>query len=119
MTNTLIVMALFAWCTQIILSWLQIRRFNHAFSSMKRSRYLGVGRSKNKHFKPRVLIALSLDENQIVIDSVIMKGITVFAKPKPISQLHGLSVLDIIPEKVFPSEPSSQSALIVALTANK
>ncbi|WP_172391944.1 transcriptional regulator GutM [Gilliamella apicola] len=48
-----------------------------------------------------------------------MKGITVFAIPKPISQLHGLSVLDIIPEKVFPNEPSSQSALTVALTTNK
>ena len=119
MTNTLIVMALIAWCIQIMFSWFQIRRFNHAFLSLKKGIYLGVGRSKNKRFKPRVLIAISLDENQVVIDSVIMKGITVFAIPKPISQLHGLSVLDIIPEKVFPNEPSSQSALTVALTVNK
>lgn len=119
MTKTLIVIALTAWCIQIIFSWFQIRRFNHAFLAMKKGTYLGVGRSKSKYFRPKVLIAISLDDNQIVIDSVIMKGITVFALPKPISQLHGLSVVDIMPEQVFPSDLASQSALTVALTVTK
>lgn len=119
MTTTLIVIALIAWCIQIIFSWFQIRRFNHAFLAMKKGTYLGVGRSKTKRFKPRVLIAISLDENQIIIDSILMKGITVFALPKPIFQLQGLSATEIIPEKIFPNDPGSQSALTVALTANK
>ncbi|OCG13870.1 hypothetical protein A9G24_07120 [Gilliamella sp. App6-5] len=119
MTTSLIVIALIVWCIQIIFSWLQIRRFNQAFLAMKKGAYLGVGRSKTKRFRPRVLIAISLDEHQIVIDSVLMKGITVFALPKPIAQLHGLSITDIIPANIFPNDPVSQSALTVALTANK
>lgn len=117
MTTTLIAIALIAWCIQIIFSWFQIRRFNKAFLALKKGCYLGVGRSKSKRFRPRVLIAISLDENKVVIDSIIMKGITVFALPKSISQLHGLSVSEIIPEKIFPNDLISQSALIVALTA--
>ncbi|OCG26075.1 XRE family transcriptional regulator [Gilliamella sp. wkB108] len=118
-TTTLIVIALIAWCTQIIFSWFQIRRFNHAFLAMKKGTYLGVGRSQTKRFKPRVLIAISLDENQVVIDSILMKGITVFALPKPINQLHGLSVAEIIPENIFPNDLACQNALAVALTAKK
>lgn len=119
MTSTLIMIALIAWCIQIVFSWFQIRRFNHAFLAMKKGTYLGVGRSQTKRYKPRVLIAISLDENQIVIDSVVMKGITVFALPKPIIRLHGVAVKDIIPENIFPNDLSSQSALKVALTASK
>lgn len=118
MTTTLIIFALMAWCVQIIFSWLQIRRFNQAFLAMKKGRYLGVGRSQTKWFKPRVLIAISLDENQNVIDSVKMKGITVFALPKTIPQLHGLNAKEIIPEAIYPNDPASRSALSVALTAS-
>ncbi|KES17700.1 Glucitol operon activator [Gilliamella apicola SCGC AB-598-I20] len=119
MTTTIIIFALMAWCIQIVFSWLQIRRFNHAFLAMKKGRYLGVGRSQTKWFKPRVLIAVSLDENQTVIDSISMKGITVFALPKAIPQLLGLNAKEIIPETVYPNDPASQSALSAALTANK
>ncbi|MWN06203.1 transcriptional regulator GutM [Gilliamella sp. Pas-s95] len=118
MTTTLIAIALIAWCIQIVFSWFQIRRFNQAFLAMKKGTYLGVGRSKGKRFMPRVLIAISLDENKVVIDSVIIKGITVFALPKTISQLHGLSVSKIIPKNIFPNDEASQSALTTALTAN-
>lgn len=116
MTTTLIAIALIAWCIQIIFSWLQIRRFNLAFLAMKRGTYLGIGRNETTRFKPRVLIAISLDEHQVVIDSVLMKGITVFALPKPIAQLHGLSIANIIPENIFPNDSACQSALIVALS---
>lgn len=119
MTTTLIILALIAWCAQIILSWFQIRRFNHAFLAMKKGMYLGVGRNQTKRFKPRVLMALSIDHNHIVIDSVLMKGLTVFALPKPLQQLHGLSVDSIRPENIFPDDLACQSALKVALTAKK
>ncbi|MWN90771.1 transcriptional regulator GutM [Gilliamella sp. Pra-s65] len=116
MTTTLIVIAIIAWCIQIIFSWLQIHRFNRAFLAMKQGTYLGIGRNKTMRFKPRVLIAISLDEHQVVVDSVLMKGITVFSLPKPITQLHGLSVADIIPNNIFPNDSACQNALVVALS---
>lgn len=118
-TSTLALLALIAWSIQIILGWFQIRRFNRAFLSMKKGTYLGVGRSQTQRFKPKVLIALSLDHDKKVIDSVWMKGVTVFALPKPIPQLLGLNINDIMPETIFPNDFASQSALILALKANK
>ncbi|WP_392565868.1 transcriptional regulator GutM [Utexia brackfieldae] len=115
-TSALITLAIIAWCLQIALSWLQIKRFNHAFTTMQKGHYLGVGRSKTGRFKPRVLIALSFDENQVVIDSVLMKGVTVFSLPKPIPQLHGLALTQIDPAKIFPNQIACQSALASALT---
>lgn len=115
-TSTLIILAMMVWCLQIALSWIQIKRFNQAFSAMQKGRYLGVGRSKTGRFKPRVLIALSLDENQIVIDSVLMKGLTVFALPKAIPELHGLALSQIDPQHIFPNQMACQSALCSALS---
>lgn len=119
MTTNLAILALIAWSIQITLGWFQIRRFNRAFLSMKKGTYLGVGRNQTQRFKPKVLIALSLDHDKKVIDSIWMKGVTVFALPKPIPQLYGLNITDIMPETIFPNDIASQSALILALKANK
>ncbi|QIQ21070.1 transcriptional regulator GutM [Zophobihabitans entericus] len=118
-TTALITLAIIAWILQIFLSWFQIRRFNNAFLAMQKGKYLGVGRSKGRRFQPRVLVALSFDENYNVIDSVLMKGLTVFALPKPIEQLHGMNLKDIDPKTVFPDQSACQSALEIALTINK
>lgn len=115
-TTALITFALIAWVLQITMSWLQIRRFNNAFAAMQRGCYLGIGRTQAGRFKPKVLVALSLDENKNVIDSILMRGITVFALPKPILSLHGVNLTDINVEKVFPNQKACQSALISAMT---
>lgn len=115
MTTALITLAMIAWTLQIGLGWLQIRRFNHAFIAMEKGAYLGVGRNNDGRFKPRVLIALSFDEDYNVIDSVLMRGLTVFSLPKKINALHGLNLADINPKIIFPNQLSCQHALTVAL----
>lgn len=115
MTTALITLALIAWILQIGLSWLQIKRFNHAFTTMQKGTYLAVGRSNTGRFKPRVLLALAFDENYTVIDSVLMKGLTVFALPKPVTQLHGMKLQEIDPKQIFPNQIACQSALASAL----
>lgn len=116
MTTALITLAIIAWALQIGLSWLQIKRFNNAFTTMKKGCYLGIGRNNNGRFKPRILIALSFDQDKNIIDSVMMKGLTVFALPKQLKYLHGMNLADIDPCKIFPNQPSCQNALSVALT---
>lgn len=114
-TTALITLALIAWVLQISLSWLQIKRFNQAFAAMQSGSYLAVGRSNTGRFKPRVLVALSFNENYDVIDSVLMKGLTVLASPKPITQLHGVNLHQIDVKKIFPNQAACQSALVSAL----
>ncbi|XKM12946.1 transcriptional regulator GutM [Orbaceae bacterium ac157xtp] len=115
-TTALISIAVIAWILQIVLSGLQIKRFNDAFARMQKGKYLGVGRNKTKRFQPRVLIALSFDEDYKVIDTVLMKGLTVFALPKQILDLHGKHLDEIIPQDIFPNQVACQSALQSALT---
>ncbi|WP_392561490.1 transcriptional regulator GutM [Orbus sturtevantii] len=117
MTTALIVSALIAWILQIGLGWLQVKRFNHAFISMRKGSYIGIGRNSNGRFKPRVLIALSFDEHQNVVDSLLMRGLTVFSLPKKINILHGMHLSQINPEAVFPQQLSCQNALMTALIA--
>ena len=110
-TTALLTLAIAAWLAQIVLGYWQISRFNLA----RDSAYLGVGRS-NGRFTPKVLIILALDSEQRVRDSILMQGLTIFAAPQKLTQLHGMKFSDIDPAAVFPQRPRHQQALASALT---
>ena len=115
-TTALLTLAIAAWLAQIVLGYWQISRFNRAYTALARdSTYLGVGRS-NGRFTPKVLIILALDSEQRVRDSILMQGLTIFAAPQKLTQLHGMKFSDIDPAAVFPQRPRHQQALASALT---
>jgi glucitol operon activator protein len=115
-TTALLTLAIAAWLAQIVLGYWQISRFNRAYTALARdSAYLGVGRS-NGRFTPKVLIILALDSEQRVRDSILMQGLTIFAAPQKLTQLHGMKFSDIDPAAVFPQRPRHQQALASALT---
>ncbi len=45
-----------------------------------------MGRSSGR-FKPRVVVAIALDDQQRIVDTLFMKGLTVFARPQKFPQL--------------------------------
>jgi hypothetical protein len=51
----------------------QIRRFNRAFDSLCQQGRVGVGRSSGR-FKPRAIVAIAVDENDRICDTLLMKG---------------------------------------------
>jgi glucitol operon activator protein len=114
MINALIALAVIAWLSQLLLGGWQIRLFNRAFDRLCQQGAVGVGRSSGR-FKPRVVIALAFDERQNVRDSLMMKGITVFAQPRPLSQLHGKNRQELQPDVIFPHDRNCQNALSLAL----
>ena len=75
---------------------------------------VGVGRSGGR-FKPRVVVAVALDEDDKVCDSLIMRGMTVFARPAKIQAINGLSLQELQPDVIFPNDPLCQNALSLAL----
>jgi len=100
---------------QIILGYWQISRFNNAYAELAlHSTYLGVGRS-NGRFTPKILIILALDGDKRVSDSILMQGLTIFAAPQKLTQLHGMDYRDIDPAAIFPDKPRHQQALASAL----
>ncbi|PZR11690.1 MAG: hypothetical protein DI539_20425, partial [Flavobacterium psychrophilum] len=47
------------------------------------------GRASRGRFKPRVVVAVAVDDNQRVTDTLFMKGLTVFARPGKIADIQG------------------------------
>lgn len=86
MVSALITVAVIAWCAQLALGGWQISRFNRAFDTLCQQGRVGVGRSSGR-FKPRVVVAIALDDQQRIADTLFMKGLTVFARPQKIPQL--------------------------------
>lgn len=86
MVSALITVAVIAWCAQLALGGWQISRFNRAFDTLCQQGRVGVGRS-SRRFKPRVVVVIALDDQQRIVDTLFMKGLTVFARPQKFPQL--------------------------------
>lgn len=81
MVSALITVAVIARCAQLALGGWQISRFNRAFDTLCQQGRVGVGRSSGR-FKPRVVVAIATDDQQRIVDTLFMKGLTVFARPQ-------------------------------------
>ncbi|MGC6405342.1 transcriptional regulator GutM [Bisgaard Taxon 45] len=112
----LIFFAAFMWLMQIILGWLQITAFNRAFMAISQKGKILTGRNSGR-FNPKSLIVLAVDENDMVIDSLQMKGLSVFARPQKCEPVIGLKVDQIQPEHIFPKDKKSQFALKIAISS--
>ena len=114
MVSALITLAAIAWLGQLILGGWQIRQFNKAFDALCQRGRTGVGRSGGR-FQPRVVLALAFDEHDRVSDTLLMRGITVFARPTKIEGVKGLKREELEPDVIFPRDPGCQNALLLAL----
>jgi len=114
MVAALITVAIIAWLSQLALGGWQIWLFNRAFDKLCQQGRVGVGRSGGR-FKPRVVIALALDKHDKVCDSLMMRGLTVFARPDKITALEGKYLQELKPDVIFPQDPLCQNALSLAL----
>lgn len=85
MVSALITVAVIAWCAQLAQAVGKFR-FNRAFDTLCQQGRVGVGRSSGR-FKPRVVVAIALDDQQRIVDTLFMKGLTVFARPQKFPQL--------------------------------
>ena len=114
MVSALITVAAIAWLSQMALGGWQIRQFNKAFDQLCQQGRVGVGRSGGR-FKPRVVLAVAFDPQDRVSDTLLMRGMTVFARPTKIDRLTGIKREDLEPDVIFPHDPGCQNALSLAL----
>lgn len=112
--NSLIALAAVAWTGHIALGWLQINRFNRALASLSDNGVVRIGRSDG-HFKPRVVMAFTVNSDGRITSNFIMKGVTVFSRPYTEKTLSNLLLSEIRPEIIFPANKALQQALALAL----
>lgn len=113
--SAFVIIAAFAWISQIALGWFQIRVFNQSLSALADRGQVRIGRSLGK-FTPRVVLALSMDSENCITDNFVMRGLTVFSKPKLEAQLIGLKLEEICPGSLFPKDKALRQALELAIT---
>jgi glucitol operon activator protein len=115
LTTILVTLAAVAWLAQIVLGGWQIHRFNRAFDALcLRGTAVGVGRSAGR-FKARVVLAIAFDQEGRVCDGFVLRGLTVFARPRPLTKLYGLLKSELIPDVLFPKDRACQTALLLAI----
>jgi glucitol operon activator protein len=110
--------ALFAsfWICQMVLNWRQAKRFMAAVATLRASGDVVIGRGKRRGM--RTYAALAVRDGQVA-GSRILKGVTVFARPKPIPALLGASLQDLIDGTVEGLDRRTAAAAAHAATLYK
>ena len=95
LTRILLVIAAM-WACQLALAYLQAKRFQSDLRALRKLGTVAVGMGGRRYRGGRAFVALSADENQIVVDGLVLRGFTVFAKSKSLDEYKGFSLDDII-----------------------
>lgn len=95
LTRLLLVIAAM-WASQLALAYLQAKRFQADLSGLRKQGTVAVGMGGRRYRGGRAFVALTANEDEIVQDGLVLKGLTVFAKSKTLIDYKGFSLDDII-----------------------
>ncbi|MFB0974649.1 MAG: transcriptional regulator GutM [Tolumonas sp.] len=113
-TYTLIICAVVAWSLQIVTGFLQMRAFNRMLQEMSLKGVVKIGKTSSR-WKSRTLVVLAHDTNNVIIDATVMKGLTIFARPKTLSAVVNARIP--LSESVLSTlDASVKEAVICALS---
>jgi glucitol operon activator protein len=88
--SLLVTVAIVAWAGQIGLGFFQVRAFNRMIQSMSMKGKVKIGRTQSR-WKARTIVALVEREDGVILDASVLKGVSVFARPKRLPELIDLS----------------------------
>jgi glucitol operon activator protein len=77
---------------QLYLTALQSKAFMRTVRELRRKGSVAIGLGGRKFLGRRAYVALAADRDGRVVDAVVLRGITQFARPKPLPQVVGLRV---------------------------
>ena len=102
-----------AWFFQLFLTYLQMKRFYKKVANLRSIGLTSIGMS-GSFFKGKVYSVLVIDEQKIV-RAYQLSGFTVFSNLKPIDEIIGFSVDELLDETIkLPVKKTMREALIVA-----
>lgn len=95
LTRILLVIAVM-WALQLVLAYMQAKRFQADLRALRKLGTVAVGMGGRRYRGGRAFVALSADKNLLVVDGLVLRGFTVFAKSKTLNEYKGFSLDDII-----------------------
>ncbi|HLL78018.1 MAG TPA: transcriptional regulator GutM [Ktedonobacteraceae bacterium] len=117
MIETIAIIVLLAWLVQLALAYRQARLFYKRISSLRKLGRCATGLAGGR-YRGRVYVALVAHPlTRKVIIAEQLQGFTVFASLKPIPQLEGRSLDDIVDPAASPIEGISQKLQEAARSA--
>lgn len=94
----LIIGLVVAWIAQLGLSLLQTKRFYGRRGELKKLGRVSVGLAGST-YKGKIYTVIVVDENDRIINAEKLSGMTVFANLKPVPEIVGLSLEDLLQEE--------------------
>lgn len=84
------------WLLQIMMTKIQMKNYQLTIKKMSKrpSGYLGVGIQKQK-LGIGVIAVVVVDDNGVILESQLMKGVTVFSRFEPYTDYNGLHMEEI------------------------
>lgn len=84
------------WLLQIMMTKIQMKNYQLTINKMSKrpSGYLGVGIQKQK-LGIGVIAVVVVDDNGVILESQLMKGVTVFSRFEPYTDYNGLHMEEI------------------------
>jgi glucitol operon activator protein len=79
------------WVLQLLLAYRQAKRFNVRVRALRSLGTTAVGRAGTRT-RGYVFAAIAADRRGTVMGAEVLKGVTVFAKPRPLPQIIGSDV---------------------------
>jgi len=95
LTKLLLVIAAM-WASQLALAYLQAKKFQADLRSLRQYGTVAIGMGGRRYRGGRAFVALAADENGLIVTGLVLRGLTVFAKSKPLNTYNGFSLADII-----------------------
>ncbi len=84
------------WASQLALAYLQAKKFQADLRSLRQYGTVAIGMGGRRYRGGRAFVALAADENGMIVTGLVLRGLTVFAKSKPLNTYNGFSLTDII-----------------------
>jgi len=97
--STIIIAFILAWVIQFAMTYFQMRRYYKRIRELRREGPTATGMSGSM-YKRRVYGVLVIGRNEKILHAEEFSGWTVFASLKPVKELEGLFVKDIMDESV-------------------
>ncbi|WP_241575338.1 transcriptional regulator GutM [Rosenbergiella nectarea] len=113
--SIMICLGVIAWSAHIGLGWLQVSQFNRALAALSSHGRILIGRSSGR-FRPRVVLAMAVDDRGKIKGNFIIKGFTVFARPFEEPSLNQKYLSEMQPQALFPENKLLSEALSMAIS---